>query len=387
MKWITFTSFYLLIFAYAKAQDKSNSRTDNRLKTAIDSTVQRAASHFMISGPRVGLSIGIVTGDKHFFYNYGTTTKEKDRLPDENTVYEIGSVSKTFTGYLLAKAITDRKLQLDDDVRRYLPGNYPHLEYMGKPIKIIHLANHTSGLPPFLPEKPEIFKQSVESIPFLLDTLYHNYSKEKFLADLQKVKIDTLPGYNYRYSNTAAQLLGFILENVYMQSYDRLLRRYLLNPLSMSQTKTSAKALTGELAKGYDAKGTPMPRIPAIMKASGGLYSSTADMTRYISFQLKEADISVKLSHTFTQQYTDSTGIGIFWRINTDSGGVKKIWHTGGTFGFSSYCVIFPEKKIGFVLLSNEFDMTSQGALIEAAETLFREIVSLKDSVLGSNIR
>lgn len=375
MKWIMFIGLYLLVFVYAKAQNEPNSRTDNRLKTAIDSAVQRAVSHFMISGARAGLSIGIVTGDKHFFYNYGTTTKERDRLPDENTVYEIGSVSKTFTGYLLAKAITDRKLRLDDDVRIYLPGSYPHLEYMGKPIKIIHLVNHTSGLPPFLPDRPEIFKQSAESIPFLLDALYRNYTKEMFLADLGKVKLDTLPGYNYRYSNTAAQLLGFILENIYRQSYGQLLKRYLLNPLSMSQTETSGKALTGKLAKGYDAKGTPMPRIPAIMTASGGLYSSAADMARYISFQLKETDMSVKFSHTFTQQYTDSSGIGIFWRINTDLGGVRRIWHTGGTFGFSSYCVIFPEKRIGFVLLSNEFDMTSQGALIEAAETLFREII------------
>ncbi|GAA0557483.1 hypothetical protein GCM10009415_44330 [Chitinophaga japonensis] len=362
----------LLSALHGQSQGPVRIATDNPLKTRMDTLVQGAAATFMQDPVRVGLSIGIIRNGEIYTYNYGAAEKGKDVLPDSNTIYEIGSISKTFTGLLLAGALADGKIKLEDDIRRYLPGSYPNLACQRQPVRIVHLANHTAGLPPFLPDRPDIFRQPADSIPFHLARLHNHYTKEQLLKDLHAVKIDTVPGIHYRYSNAGAQLIGFILERVYHQTFDALIRRYITGPLAMRQTGVVIPADTITLAKGYDAKGSRMPYIPAIMKYSGGMYASVSDMLRYIRFQLNEKNDIVRLSHSPTQRYTDSSGIGLYWRLNETSGKGRKIWHTGGTFGFSSYCVLYPEINTGIVLLSNEFDPASQGSLIAIAEKIWQ---------------
>jgi CubicO group peptidase (beta-lactamase class C family) len=72
-------------------------------------------------------------------------------LPSQNTVYEIGSITKTFVSFYLANAVLEHKVSLDDDIRKYLKESYPNLEYNGAPIQLVHLANTTSLLPDWLP--------------------------------------------------------------------------------------------------------------------------------------------------------------------------------------------------------------------------------------------
>jgi CubicO group peptidase (beta-lactamase class C family) len=376
MKKLTFISYCLLQTLYAMSQISASIATGNPvLSSRTDSLVQNVVLKFMSNTSRVGLSIGIIKNGKTYTYNYGTIKKGYKVLPTANTVYEIGSISKTFTGFLLARAIVDKKIKIDDDIRNYLHGWYPNLEYDGQPIRIMHLANHTSGLPPFLPDRPDLFQRPQDSIPFLMANLHRDYTKEQFLKDLHTIKLDTVPGYNYRYSNTAAQLLGFILENVYNKTFGELIQQYITGPLAMKQTKVSDKTGMAGLAEGYGSSGNRMPYMPVLMKPSGGIYSSVSNMLNYIRFQLNEKNKPVRLSHIATMNYTDSTGIGLFWRINRIQNKTRKIWHTGGTFGFSSYCVFYPEMNAGIVLLSNEFDATSQGELVHIAEELYETIV------------
>lgn len=368
----------LLLHAFlVKSQDPMLKETDNPLRSGMDTLVQEAASTFMNDPSHVGLSIGIIKDGEIHTYNYGSTQRGTKVLPDSNTIYEIGSISKTFTGLLLAQAIIDRKINLQDDIRKYLVGSYPNLEYQGRPIKIIQLANHTSGLPSFLPDRPDIFKQTADSVPFLLADLHRNYTKGQFLKDLHNVKIDTVPGFNYHYSNAAAQLLGFILEGVYHKTYGELITRYISAPLKMGQTVAAVPVNRTALAKGYDAKGNNVPYMPVLMKASGGIYSSISDMLKYIGFQLNEKNEAVRLSHTLTRVYADGSHLGLYWRLDQTTKGMREIWHTGGTFGFSSYCVFYPEINTGLILLSNEFDPESEVKLVGIAEKLLK---SFKDN-------
>ena len=197
--------------------------TDNKLKSQIDTVVQKAAMPFIGDTSKVGLSIGIYKNGKVYSYNYGTTQRENPKLPTNKTVYEIGSISKTFTGTLLAQAVKDKKVKIDDDIRKYLDGSYPNLEYQGKPIKLSHLVSHISGLPFFLPDNPNLFQNAnFDTLPFTISKIQQNYSKQKFFADLHNVKLDTVPGYNFHYSNVGAQLLKYILERVYNMTYDKL---------------------------------------------------------------------------------------------------------------------------------------------------------------------
>ena len=114
------------------------------VKQDVDVVVERAARKFMSDARAVGLSVGVLKGGKTYTYNYGEVEKGKGRLPTRHTLYEIGSVTKTLTGVLLARAAVEGRVKLDDDVRKYLDGDYPNLEFDGRPVRLVHLINHTS---------------------------------------------------------------------------------------------------------------------------------------------------------------------------------------------------------------------------------------------------
>ena len=116
-----------------------------------DALIKRLGEDFMKDPASVGLSIGFFNNGESYFYNFGTTEKGKALPPSQNTVYEIGSITKTFTSLVLANAVSEGKVRLDDDIRKYLEGNYLNLEYEGKGITLAELVNGTSGLPNFLP--------------------------------------------------------------------------------------------------------------------------------------------------------------------------------------------------------------------------------------------
>lgn len=350
--------------------------TDNKLKSQIDTVVQKNAIPFIGDTSKVGLSIGMYKNGKLNFYNYGSTQKGNPKLPTSKTIYEIGSISKTFTGTLLAQAVKDNKVKIDDDIRKYLDGNYPNLEYQGKPIRLSHLVSHISGLPFFLPDNPNLFQNAnFDTLPFTISKIQENYSKQKFFDDLHNVKLDTIPGYNFHYSNAGAQLLKFILERVYNMTYDKLLNEYITKPLKMKNTNSLySKNDFVILAKGYNDKGKLMPYNPQILDAAGGIFSTTSDMLQYLKFHLDEKNEVVALSHKVTTGNINDFAIGLNWQEQITSKKHKKIWQSGGTFGFSSYCVIYPDLNIGIVLLTNESDPTAQGGLEKIADKLFEKL-------------
>ena len=354
--------------------------SDNKFKSQIDTIVQKASLPFIGDTSKVGLSIGIYTNGEVHYYNYGTTQKGKQSLPTNKTVYEIGSISKTFTGTLLAQAVKDKKVKIDDDIRKYLDGNYPNLEYQGKPIKLSHLVSHISGLPFFLPDIPNLFQNAnFDTLPFTISKIQQNYSKQKFFEDLHTVHLDTIPGYKFHYSNAGAQLLKFILEKVYKMPYDKLLSEYITRPLKMQNTNSLfLKNDITLLVKGYNDKGKLMPYNPQILDAAGGIFSTTSDMLKYLKFHLNENNEVVALSHKVTTGEINHHAIGLNWQEQITSKKQKKIWQSGGTFGFSSYCVIYPEMKVGIVLLANESDPGAQGGLEGIAEEIVAQLNNLK---------
>ncbi|HRE37291.1 MAG TPA: serine hydrolase domain-containing protein [Chitinophagaceae bacterium] len=358
--------------------ENQNLPNDNLMKSFTDSAVQKSVLPFMSDSLRVGLSIGIYQNNKVFTYNYGSTQKGKQILPTNNTIYEIGSISKTFTGTLLAQAVQDKKVKIDDDIRLYLDNSYPNLEYRGNPIRLSHLVSHISGLPLFLPDIPTLFQNAnFDTLPFTISKIQENYSKEKFLDDLHNVKLDTIPGFKFRYSNAGAQLLKYILEKVYKMPYDKLLKKYISNPLNMINTNSLfSNNNLNLLVKGYNDKGNIMPYNPQILDAAGGIFSTVSDMLNYIRFHLDETNPVVALSHKAVKGNINDYAVGLNWQEMTTPKKHKKIWQSGGTFGFSSYCVVYPELNFGIILLTNESDRMTQGRLEEVADKIFEKINS-----------
>jgi D-alanyl-D-alanine-carboxypeptidase/D-alanyl-D-alanine-endopeptidase len=347
---------------------------DNKLSTPLDSLVEQSVSAFMKNNSRVGISIGIIKDGKRYLYNYGSTQKDKSELPTGNTVYELASITKTFGSTLLAKAVIDKKVNLNDDIRKYLKEDYPNLNYNGIPITLLNLANLTSGLPNWMPDKDIFGKANPDSIPYILDSVHTNYSRQDFYRDLHNIKLKVQPGSIARHCNTAAQLLGYIMEIVYNDSYENLLKIHFVKLLKMKNTfLLKSGRLPAKMAKGYDNKGRMMPIANwEDLRVAASIASSSSDMLRYMAFQLKEVNSIVSLSHKPTFGKVEDGAIALNWKVRKTGDGKRSISHTGGSLGFSSYIVFYPDLNSGIVLLSNEADQGTQNELIAIADKIIK---------------
>lgn len=338
-----------------------------------DTLVERLGKTFIKDKQAVGLSIGVYNNGTNYFYNFGTTEKGKALLPTKNSIYEIGSITKTFVSLVLANAVIEKRIRLDDDIRKFLDGSYPNLEYTGNPIKVVHLANTTSGIPNWLPLRTKEFDTAPsDSIPYLLERTYGSYKEKDFFNALHSVVLDTVPGFKPRHSNAAAQLLSYILEKVYKTSIEKLVAKYVLVPVKMNNTSFLASKSESELlAKGYDEKGNQMPYFAtSFMKGVGGLNSSTSDLLKFIKQQLDNKNKAIGLSHkkTFNAGYYD---IGLNWLIYKHDNGNHQLWTDGGTYGFISYVIFYPEINSGIVVLSNESDPSTSDKVSDIADNIF----------------
>lgn len=343
----------------------------------VAATINHAASEFFRVTPQaVGLSIGVVKDGEIHTFNYGTVERGQARSPTANTLYPIASITKTFTGTLLAQAALEKKVSLDDDVRKYLDGKYPNLEFEGHPIRLYDLLDHRSGLPFFLPDTRETQPDSAESdVPWTarISEQTKNYSREDFFVDLHKVKLTFVPGEKFSYSNAGAQLMGYILERLYGMPYEKLLKKKILGPLKMNSTAITLDSQQRErLARGYDEKGRLMPEIAGQLQGAGALKSSVNDMLEYARWQIAEEGEAAKLSHK--PQFTSgSYSAGLNWQIMRSESN-RLIWQEGNIDGFNSLCLVEPERRLGLVILANEEDRSSAHSLSVMTNEILKEL-------------
>lgn len=334
---------------YAERPDlKKGIISDNPKQSAFDLEVDSLAVAYLSRPENASLSIGILKNGKTVFYHYGETRKGTATLPSGRSIYEIGSVSKSFTGILLAKAIEEQKVKADDDIRKYLPESCQNLSYKQTPLTLVQLANHTSGIPR-LPENLSDQKNFDEKDP------YHHYTKELLFNYLSKLKLKTVPGTVSEYSNTGMALLGVILEGIYGKSYEALVKEKITEPLHMAHTYQEVPAAEQpQFCTGYDEQGheTPYWNLGDI-PGCGGLRSTPEDIMLYLQANLEEKDSAMKLSHATTFQSGKYNSLGMAWHKQQSLSGDELIWHNGATYGFSSFMGFYKGKNCGVIVLSN----------------------------------
>jgi CubicO group peptidase (beta-lactamase class C family) len=132
------------------------------------------------------------------------------------------------------------------------------------------------------------------------------------------------------------------------------------------------------LAKGHYDNGSIALYGTPQTQAAGALRSSASDMLKYIKYHLNEDDEVIRLSHQTTWGDIKYYASALNWQMNKTSAGHRRIWQSGGSFGFSSHCVIFPELRLGIILLSNESDQNSQGRLSTMADEIVMGIGETK---------
>jgi CubicO group peptidase (beta-lactamase class C family) len=341
----------------ATAQNKKSLLSDNQLKTKLDSAVDKGARIYMDTPNTVGISIGVYKDGKAYTYNYGEVKKGTGKLPTADNFYNLGSVAKTFVTTMLAQAVIEKKASLNDDIRKYLPGNYPNLQYNGQPIRLVNLANHTSGLPGQAHLFPKAIKDSLRklTLPEQLH-FYDVYRADSLLKDLHSLNPDTIPGTKFRYNGNGMMVLILLLERIYHQPYEQLVTHYLKTHLNMADTKTQIDIHSDRLAQGYSSNNQPQPFLNLTDYYNGPSMNSTInDMLKYIKANLAEQDPAIKLSHQLTWKNPDNTGVGLGWMMDVDYKGTPIIYHDGHTgIGFNTMCLFYPGKNLGYIVIVND---------------------------------
>lgn len=299
-------------------------------------------------GETPGIVLGVLEADgTRRIVSYGSGGPNARPL-GPRSVFEIGSITKTFTGTLLADMAARGQLSLTDPVSKHLPKSVTVPSRGGKEITLLDLATHHSGLP----RMPDNFAPRNPGNP------YSDYSADQLYAFLTNHQLRRDPGAQYEYSNVGVGLLGHVLGRVGGASAQDLIQARILKPLGMNLTGFD---ITGELAQwntaGHDTTGNVAPYWDVkTLAGAGGLRSNAEDMLTYIQANLGPADNDLERAMRATHQVQKSmnprSAVGLNWSVNSD-GGRTILSHGGGTAGYRTMIGFDPEKRVGFVMLTN----------------------------------
>jgi D-alanyl-D-alanine-carboxypeptidase/D-alanyl-D-alanine-endopeptidase len=331
----------LCILAFCSTH--SFAQSSQELKAEIDQVVARHKK----TGEIVGLEIGVIRkGGQPQTFACGEVFKRSGQPPSAYTLFQIGSITKTFTGVLLALFVERGIVGLEDPLQKYVPHGTHVPNLNGRQILLVHLATHTSGLPRNPPMRPRQRELSLDAMYKLLN----------------EAKLGSEPGQQYLYSSWGSALLAEALVRVAKaEDYQVLLEQEVLAKLAMSET-TIRPSGDSKVAQGYARDGYPaawnLTTWPAF-NGGGALYSSMEDMLKYLSFNLGLTQTSLNtilrvVHEPRAQGLKPSHNVGLAWEIH-EYGKFKRtiIEKTGGTFGFLSYIGFVRGEPTGVVILAN----------------------------------
>ena len=183
--------------------------------------VDHYADQIIQKGNINSLAVAVYKDGAMYHSYYGSMAEGKNTPPNDSTLYEIASITKVFVGSLAAKAVLDKKITLEDDIRMYLDGEYPNLEYEGTPITVRNLLTHTLGLKDKRPERLQAIRDSIAQGYFKDAPI--PYTMVDFLEDLKTMALDKKPGTVFVYNSMGSELMSHKLEKEYLESFNNLL--------------------------------------------------------------------------------------------------------------------------------------------------------------------
>ena len=290
---------------------------------------------------------------------------------NENTLFDIGSITKTFTTLLLADMVKQGIVNLNDPIEKYLPANVKVPQYDGVKITLEDLASHTSGLP----EWPSNIWLNNNVGVFNL-----NYNETMLYQGLSNTVLTREPGSQFQYSSFGIGLLAHILSVKAGVQYEQLVKHRILDVLGMNDTKItlSPNEIKNRFSMGHqDGKEITTPPIPEIVAGAGAFRSTAADLLKYTSANLgflhTKLDDAIQLYHLIIHPIIPanpmnySEYVALDWRVITNLG-TETLSHEGAINGWNSLVGFIPTKQIGVVLLcscdSKDVDMHNIGFVL-----------------------
>ncbi|HHF2902679.1 TPA: class C beta-lactamase [Vibrio diabolicus] len=362
-------------------------KTELTVSSQLKSVVDECAKGLMNEYDIPGLAVAVTIDGKRYFYNYGFADESKGSLVTNDTIFELGSISKTFAATLTGYAQEKGKLNMDDKVKDYIP----ELEnsVLGN-TKLVHVATYTAG------GLPLQFPSEVTNDAEMMQ--YYKTWKPEYEAGTKR-----------KYSNPSIGLFGYIGALSMKSDYTEMMETVILPELGMTNTFVDVpKDQLNNYAFGYSSEGKPVRVNPGILDAQAyGIKSTSLDMLQYIEANMGQAqlntDIENALERTHTKYFdTDTFTQAVGWEgynypvslsqllkgnssdviLNakpvqaSESGTLgRDVWYnkTGSTGGFGAYIAYVPSEKIGIVILANKNYPNAER--VEAAYNIISSVV------------
>jgi D-alanyl-D-alanine-carboxypeptidase/D-alanyl-D-alanine-endopeptidase len=320
-----------------------------------DTTARATIEELVRDGRAAGVVVGPLDADGgRTVIASGSPGANADPL-DGESIFEIGSITKVFTGTLLADMVRRGEVKLSEPVANLLPPEVNVPVRNGKAITLLDLTTHHSGLPRmptnFAPQDPQ--------------NPYVDYTVQQMYEFISGYELQRDPGEEYEYSNYATGLLGHALSLRAGMAYEALLIDRVLRPLGMTHTAISLTPwMETHLAYGHDAFGGPAANwdIPTLAGA-GALHSNVNDMLIFAEANLAAGDEDAGLSgalhdalhprrQTRQREGQPADSIGFNWIIS-QRGERIITWHNGGTGGYRTFLGLDLEAHRAVVVLTN----------------------------------
>ncbi len=301
------------------------------------------------NGKHQSLFVGMIDENEMEYYYYGVTAPYEKPI-DENTLFEIGSVTKVFTTLILADMVEKGEINLNDPIDKFLPEDVGTPSKEGRTITLFDLATHSSGLPRW-PDGFPIWNMDEQ----------YQYDRDEMYEYLSNFELSREIGSKYEYSNIGVSLLGHILSLQAGQSYEELLQERVLDKFGMESTCIKqCDALRDRFARPHILWfPTNKLNLSEDMVGAGEIRSSGKDMLSFLSFAmgLKDSDLrkSFELTQKVNRQIGDGPSIGLAWHM-LQKDDTMIIWHNGATYGFTSFVGFDPESNQGVVVLTNSLN-------------------------------
>ena len=319
------------------------------LKSVLDRDLASALkSGELAPSTSAGVTIGVVQHGVRSIFSYGAAS------PD--SVSEIGSITKTFTGLILAQMVEQGTVHLDEPVRALLPPGTV-ARPAGAEITLLDLSDQHSGLP----RMPDNFHPADQANP------YADYDPKALYTFLAKQGVALPANAPFGYSNVGVGLLGQALADRAGKTYPQLLAEQVTGPLNLHDTAVVlTPSMRARFIAGHDAQHHPAHAWDLdALAGAGGIRSTAADMLTYLEAQLhperlpatvlasprgKTLPAALANSHTVHAEVAPGMHIALNW-FRFDATG--SYWHNGATGGYSAYALFNPEKDFAVIVLSN----------------------------------
>lgn len=327
---ILFLFVSVAIISQAIAQKK----VQDWKKTKGDSLIQ--------SNTLPGLIIGVIHKGTRNYYDFGVANKELKTRFDANTVFEIGSITKTFTAYIVEKIFLEKGLDENKSILTYMPpGSIGNRQIAA--VTMLQLLNHSSGMP-----------RIPANLPAMSSAPYDRYSQDSLFRYLKTAKIK-LPN-AYEYSNLGMGLAGVLAARIMNTPYKELLQRYVFSPFGMKNMEQGIDANSNK-SEGYmNDRQSDYWNMLALYPA-GGIKSNALQMLTYLDYCIKNAEKDTVLNKILqpTKDLSNNMSIAKGWHLLKKEDHPIIYWHNGGTYGFSTFAA-FTKSGNGVIVAANRFN-------------------------------